>query len=77
MAKVVGVELMTRYVVAFEMAGILLTAALVGAIALAHREENEPDVTSRPEHAAHRAVPPVGQPARAPGFSGSGSSNRT
>ena len=42
MAKAVGDELMTRYVVAFEVAGLLLTAALVGAIALAHREEDEP-----------------------------------
>jgi NADH-quinone oxidoreductase subunit J len=42
MARVVGNELMTRYVVAFEVAGLLLTAALVGAIALAHREEEEP-----------------------------------
>src|SRR5262245_44530389 len=31
MAKVVGNELMTRYAVAFEVAGLLLTAALVGA----------------------------------------------
>jgi NADH-quinone oxidoreductase subunit J len=36
MAPVVGVELLTRYVVAFEVAGLLLTAAVVGAIALAH-----------------------------------------
>ena len=32
---------MTRYVVAFEVAGLLLTAALVGAIALAHREGDD------------------------------------
>jgi NADH-quinone oxidoreductase subunit J len=42
MAKVVGDELTTRYVIAFEVAGLLLTAALVGAIAIAHREEIEP-----------------------------------
>jgi hypothetical protein len=42
MAKVVGEELMKRYVIAFEVAGLLLTAALVGAIAIAHREEIEP-----------------------------------
>jgi NADH:ubiquinone oxidoreductase subunit 6 (subunit J) len=41
MAKVVGDELMTRYVIGFEVAGLLLTAALVGAIAVAHREEDE------------------------------------
>ncbi len=42
MASVVGEELMKRYVIAFEVAGLLLTAALVGAIAIAHREEIEP-----------------------------------
>jgi NADH-quinone oxidoreductase subunit J len=42
MAKVVGNELLTRYVIGFEVAGLLLTAALVGAIAVAHREEQEP-----------------------------------
>jgi NADH:ubiquinone oxidoreductase subunit 6 (subunit J) len=42
MAKSVGNELMTRYVIAFETAGLLLTVALVGAIAIAHREEAEP-----------------------------------
>jgi NADH:ubiquinone oxidoreductase subunit 6 (subunit J) len=42
MATVVGNELLTRYVIGFEVAGLLLTAALVGAIALAHREELEP-----------------------------------
>jgi NADH-quinone oxidoreductase subunit J len=35
MAKSLGVEMMTRWVVPFEVAGLLLTAALVGAIALA------------------------------------------
>jgi NADH-quinone oxidoreductase subunit J len=49
MAKVAGDELLTRYVIGFEVAGLLLTAALVGAIALAHREEEEPtaDKTGR------------------------------
>ena len=42
MPTVVGNELLTRYVIGFEVAGLLLTAALVGAIALAHREELEP-----------------------------------
>ena len=42
MANVVGNELVTRYVIGFEVAGLLLTAALVGAIAIAHREEIEP-----------------------------------
>jgi len=35
MGRAVGIEMMTRYVVPFEVAGLLLTAALVGAIALA------------------------------------------
>jgi NADH-quinone oxidoreductase subunit J len=42
MAKVVGDELMKRYVIAFEVAGLLLTVALVGAIAVAHRDEEDP-----------------------------------
>jgi NADH:ubiquinone oxidoreductase subunit 6 (subunit J) len=42
MAEVVGAELMTRYLIGFEVAGLLLTVALVGAIAIAHREEIEP-----------------------------------
>jgi len=41
MGKAVGDELLTRYVVPFEVAGLLLTAALVGAIALAHREGDD------------------------------------
>jgi NADH:ubiquinone oxidoreductase subunit 6 (subunit J) len=78
MAKVVGNELMTRYVVAFEMAGLLLTAALVGAVALAHREENEPDATSSAEQSARRATPLASQPAvtRTPGLSASGTTHR-
>jgi NADH:ubiquinone oxidoreductase subunit 6 (subunit J) len=42
MAKVAGTELMTRYLIGFEVAGLLLTVALVGAIAIAHRDEVEP-----------------------------------
>jgi NADH-quinone oxidoreductase subunit J len=41
MGAAVGKELMTRFVVPFEVAGLLLTAAMVGAIALAHREGDE------------------------------------
>jgi NADH-quinone oxidoreductase subunit J len=79
MAKVVGNELMTRYAVAFQMAGLLLTAALVGAIALAHREENEPEATSSAEQSARRAAPLVSQPSvtRTPGLSASGTTHRT
>ena len=36
-----GVELMTRYAVPFELAGVMLTAALVGAVALARREAGD------------------------------------
>jgi NADH:ubiquinone oxidoreductase subunit 6 (subunit J) len=41
MGKAVGDEMLIRYVVPFEVAGLLLTAALVGAIALAHREGDD------------------------------------
>jgi NADH-quinone oxidoreductase subunit J len=64
MAKTVGNELMTRYVVGFEVAGLLLTVALVGAIALAHREEDKPDAPARGEQPALRAAAP---PPRAAG----------
>jgi NADH:ubiquinone oxidoreductase subunit 6 (subunit J) len=43
MGMAVGVEMMTRFVVPFEIAGLLLTAALVGAIALAAADEPEHD----------------------------------
>jgi NADH-quinone oxidoreductase subunit J len=56
MGKVVGVELMTRYVIAFEVAGLLLTAALVGAIATAHREEAEPGAARSGQTAAREAA---------------------
>jgi NADH-quinone oxidoreductase subunit J len=59
MAKVVGDELMTRYVVGFEVAGLLLTAALVGAIALAHREEEEPEATPARRPTAEQAGRPA------------------
>ena len=41
MGRVVGREMTTRYMIAFEVAGLLLTAALVGAVALAHREADD------------------------------------
>jgi NADH-quinone oxidoreductase subunit J len=46
MGKAIGDEMMTRYVVPFELAGLLLTAAVVGAVALATRDgdtESPPD----------------------------------
>ncbi|WP_231749821.1 NADH-quinone oxidoreductase subunit J [Tautonia plasticadhaerens] len=39
MPRAVGDELMTRFVVPFEVAGLLLTAALVGAIVLARQDD--------------------------------------
>jgi NADH-quinone oxidoreductase subunit J len=61
MGKVVGDQLMTRYVVAFEVAGLLLTAALVGAIALAHRDESEPGPAVGGKRTAEEAagLPPL------------------
>jgi NADH:ubiquinone oxidoreductase subunit 6 (subunit J) len=59
MAKVVGEELTTRYVIAFEVAGLLLTVALVGAIAIAHREEVEPSAPRASGRSAREPVAPV------------------
>ncbi len=59
MAKVAGDELMTRYVVGFEVAGLLLTAALVGAIAVAHREEEEPAAPGGRRVAAQKTGAPM------------------
>jgi NADH:ubiquinone oxidoreductase subunit 6 (subunit J) len=58
MAKVVGDELLTRYVIAFEVAGLLLTAALVGAIALAHRDEQEPGAAGAGHREAGESIEP-------------------
>jgi NADH-quinone oxidoreductase subunit J len=41
MTRVVGKEMMTRYIVGFEVAGLLLTAAVVGAVAIAMGESDE------------------------------------
>jgi NADH:ubiquinone oxidoreductase subunit 6 (subunit J) len=60
MAKMVGDELMTRYVIGFEVAGLLLTAALVGAIAVAHREEEDPAAPRTPARATRESVPADG-----------------
>ncbi len=46
--KLIGVELMTHYVLPLEMVGVLLTAALLGAVVIAMREEPETKVQSRP-----------------------------
>jgi NADH-quinone oxidoreductase subunit J len=48
MGTTAGVELVTRYAVPFEVAGLLLTAALVGAVALAYRDVEESDAKRQP-----------------------------
>lgn len=50
MTPTVGREMMTRYVVPFELAGLLLTAALVGAVVLAQydRSEESADTATEP-----------------------------
>lgn len=53
MGRAVGDELLTRYALVFEAAGLLLTAALVGAVALAHQDAGE-------------TAPPPGEALRAP-----------
>jgi NADH:ubiquinone oxidoreductase subunit 6 (subunit J) len=58
MAKVAGDELLTRFVIAFEVAGLLLTAALVGAIALAHRDEHEPGAAGAGHREADESIKP-------------------
>jgi NADH:ubiquinone oxidoreductase subunit 6 (subunit J) len=67
MGRVVGYEMMTRYVVPFEVAGLLLTAALVGAIALAQLEgANEPQ-KARPGTLTHPGSTPTnGGPSNLP-----------
>ena len=43
MARSLGDELMGRYALPFEIAGLLLTAALVGSIALARQDGDDDD----------------------------------
>ena len=71
MGRAVGREMLSRFVVPFEVAGVLLTAALVGAIALARSDD--PDQAGRsgavpairgattlaPDHATNGHAPPV------------------
>ncbi len=66
MARVVGNELMTRYMIAFEVAGLLLTAALVGAIAIAHREEIEPAAGRPARRSSPAGASPSGNGPEAP-----------
>lgn len=67
MGRTVGDEMLTRYVLPFEVAGLMLTAALVGAVALAHRDaedENLPRDGGTPARSGalvngHAAAEPV------------------
>lgn len=58
MSQHLGTELMTRWVISFEVAGLMLTAAVVGAIALA-RFDQEPQSSDSIESRSHRASPPI------------------
>lgn len=61
MPRVVGEQFMTRYALAFELAGLLLTAALVGAVALA-REDEAADAAAEPEPCAEAGSPVAASP---------------
>lgn len=60
MATPVGVQLMTRFGLAFEVAGLLLTAAVVGAIALAHGDRDGEDDDRRTRSTARADAPANG-----------------
>ncbi|WP_169979950.1 NADH-quinone oxidoreductase subunit J [Tautonia rosea] len=66
MPRAVGMELMTRSVVPFEVAGLMLTAALVGAIVLARQERR--DAPKLPDSLAGRLA--SGRPIPASGLTG-------
>jgi NADH-quinone oxidoreductase subunit J len=57
MSRAVGIELMTRFAIPFEVAGLLLTAAIVGAIALAQNDGG--DEGSGPRRGAALTVRPT------------------
>lgn len=58
MSQNLGRELMTRWVIPFEVAGLMLTAAVVGAIALAKIDDEDPiDVQSNGRAATRRNAP--------------------
>ena len=60
MARVIGAEFVTRYAMAFELAGLMLTAALVGAVALVHREERPTSAATDAEARPRTVAEPVG-----------------
>lgn len=58
MTPLIGRELMSRYLIAFELTGLLLTVAVVGAIALAYRDlPTEKSPPSSPGTAALDPIP--------------------
>jgi NADH-quinone oxidoreductase subunit J len=67
MGKTVGDEMLTRFAVPFEVAGLLLTAALVGAVALAHREAAD-ETLPRQEAARAGPAPAANGPATPAGY---------
>lgn len=63
MAKTLGDELMGRFVVAFELAGLLLTVAVVGAVAISVREEGPELAKGVPvSETARRELEPASAP---------------
>ncbi len=64
MSRGVGNEMLGRFVIPFEVAGILLTAALVGAVALARSEE--PDEPARLGAVANLRTGTTAGPGRIP-----------
>ncbi len=56
MGRSVGSELMGRYALPFEVAGLLLTAALVGSIALATQDGDDDEPDARSGHSRRRGV---------------------
>ena len=56
MGRAVGFELMGRYALPFEVAGLLLTAALVGSIALATQDGDDDEPDARSGHSRRRGL---------------------
>ena len=56
MGRAIGDQMLTRYAVGFEAAGVLLTAALVGVIAISHRGVNEAGHESRSRKSTEAGV---------------------
>ncbi|MFO0956381.1 MAG: NADH-quinone oxidoreductase subunit J [Isosphaeraceae bacterium] len=59
MPRLIGDELMTRHAVAFELAGLLLTVAVVGAVALAMRDDLTDAARPGEAYDSVAAPPPV------------------